>query len=283
MAGFIYNGYSTTDFLANTELLLCSTEGGVTTSQGVTRTLMGGEPTISRPIVNEYGTVADHLEFTYSLIKSDTTFFSYDEQIAIERWLTSPKFSSPIYITDCDGNIRYKYFGKFTMTQWYPIDDGFYAMDFTFSVNGSYAYEHHKTEYQVPENAPVDEEDEMPDWSFTINCISDELEEWVYPKITAHCSDLDAKASFSITNVTDNNNTMKITTRRHDKFFFDCQHCMISEESGLVNFKDLGWQDVGNIYWLRLKPGNNKISVHGSPTITIEYDSPVKISGGWLV
>lgn len=283
MAGFIYNGKSTANILSKTELVLCSTDGGVSAIPGMTRSLMGGEPTISRPIVNEYGTITDHLEFTYSLIKADTTFFTYDEQIAIERWLTSPKFSSPIFITDCDGNIRYKYFGKFTMTQWYPIDDGFYAMDFTFSVNGSYAYEHHNVVATIPEDAPIDEEDGSPDWSFIVNCITDELEEWVYPKLTVHCEDTEANASFSITNITDNNNVMKVTTDRHDEFFFDCQHCIISDESGKVNFKELGWDDVDNIYWLRFKAGNNEISVHGSPTITIDYDSPVKISGGWLV
>ncbi len=79
MAGFIYNGKSTDNILPNTKLLLCSTEGGVSAIPGMTRSLMGGEPTISRPIVNEYGTITDHLEFTYSLIKSDTTFFTYNE------------------------------------------------------------------------------------------------------------------------------------------------------------------------------------------------------------
>jgi hypothetical protein len=79
MAGFIYNGKSTANILSKTELVLCSTDGGVSTIPGMTRSLMGGEPTISRPIVNEYGTITDHLEFTYSLIKADTTFFTYDE------------------------------------------------------------------------------------------------------------------------------------------------------------------------------------------------------------
>lgn len=283
MAGFIYNGKSTSNILPNVELLLCSTDGAVSSVQGVTRTLMGGEPTISRPFVNEYGTIAEHLEFTYSLIKSDTTMFTYAEQIAVERWLTSPKFSLPIQITDCNGVVRYKYYGKFTTTQWYPIDDGFYAMDFTFSVNGSYAYEHHIMNLSPPPNSAVDDTDGLPNWSFTVDCASDELEEWVYPKFEIYCADLNSNPSFKLTNVTDRGNTMSVTTSRHVKYYFDCHHCIASDQSGTLHFRELGWEDVDNIYWFRLKPGRNLIGVHGDITIKLEYDSPVKIAGGWLV
>ena len=283
MAGFIYNGNSTATILPSSELLLCSTEGGVTNVQGVTRSLMGGEPTISRPFVNEYGTIAEHLEFVYSLVKSDMTAFTYDEQIAVERWLTSPKFSLPIQITDCDGNVRYKYYGKFTTTQWYPTDNGFYAMDFTFSVNGSYAYEHYEMELTPPPDGAVDDTDGLPDWSFTVDCKSDELEEWVYPKFVVYCSDLSSNPSFRIANATDSNNTMKVTTSRHIKYSFDCKHCIASDQVGTLHFRELGWSDVGNIYWLRFKPGRNLINVHGNISIKLEYDSPVKIAGGWLV
>ena len=64
----------------------------------------------------------------------------------------------------------------------------------------------------------------------------------------------------------------------------DCQHCILKDTStsGIVNFSDLGWKDVDNIYWLRLLPGINELQVIGTANIEISYDSPYKKVGGWL-
>ena len=65
MSGFYYSGHSTATILPEEELILVSTTGAVDTVTGLTRESVEGEPTISRPIVHEYGTNAEHLEFTY--------------------------------------------------------------------------------------------------------------------------------------------------------------------------------------------------------------------------
>lgn len=277
MSGFYYNGHSTATILPEEELMLVSTTGAVNTVTGVTRESIEGEPTISRPIVNEYGTNAEHLEFAYSLMKASGTDYTHEEQRIVETWLTSPKYSSDLTLYDCDGNEFMHYYGKFISTEWVVSNDNFIAVNFTFLVNGTHGYQHHVETYGA------DPENPTADWSFDINCHSDELEEWVYPKVTISRINLDNNVSFTLINTADNNRQMKITTNRKDTFYIDCQNNILSEESGVVDFEDLGWSDVGDIYWLRLKPGINHIDMTGAINIKLEYDSPVKYVGGWLI
>jgi len=65
---------------------------------------------------------------------------------------------------------------------------------------------------------------------------------------------------------------------------FDCAHCIPSDATtnGLISYADLGWTDVGNIYWLRLLHGINTLEVTGNANITIAYSCPYKKVGGWL-
>lgn len=292
MTGFIYNGYSTRpgikdennnaidSILPGETLILVSPDGVVDRATGVTRELIGGEPTISRPIVNEYGTNAEHLEFTYALMKCSGDDFTPQEQRTIETWLTSPKFSSALSLFNNEGTVFLSYYGKFTSTEW-MVHTNYLAVIFTFTVNGSYGYRHHRQVWRPSSEHPLE------DLSFTYNCESDELEEWVYPKMTVKKMNLsyETTVSFMLTNNTDTgrNHTMQITTNRKDAMYIDCKNCMISQQSGLIDFSDLGWSDVGDIYWLRLKPGQNNLTMNGAVEISIEYDSPIKYVGGWLV
>lgn len=277
MSGFSYNNRSTATILPDDELMLVSTTGAVDTVTGVTRESIQGEPTISRPIVNEYGTKAEHLEFTYALMKASGEDYTHEEQREVEVWLTSPKFSSELVLYDCNGDEFMRYFGKFISTEWLVSNDNFLAVIFTFQVNGTYGYKHYVENYGANPYSPT------AGWPFQINCASDELEEWIYPKLTISGISYDYDCSFQLTNLDDNNNKMQISTTRKDEFYIDCQNNIISEQSGVVNFRDLGWRDVGNIYWLRLKPGLNRIIAYGAINLTIEYDSPVKYVGGWLI
>ena len=65
---------------------------------------------------------------------------------------------------------------------------------------------------------------------------------------------------------------------------FDCLHCIPKDgtTSGIITYQDLGWDDVGNIYWPRLLPGRNTLRVEGNVQITIEFDYPYTRVGGWL-
>ena len=73
---------------------------------------------------------------------------------------------------------------------------------------------------------------------------------------------------------------------------FDCQKCMVREykigisiviDFDIIRYKDLGWGDVGNIYWFRLLPGRNSITLNGHVEAKLTYYTPYKKVGGWLI
>ena len=273
MGGFRYNNSDTTRILEDAELIVCF-NSAVDTVAGVSRQTEGGDPTISSSVVNEYGTVADKLVFEFALAKKDMSDFSYDEQRHVERWLTSPKFSMPIQFFGCGHDDTYKYYGKFTQTEWSVSDDGFYSVACTFEVNGNYAYEEYNRGFSSPSRT-------ADSWSIILYDESDELEEWVYPVVTI--SPNGDNASCSMTFISDDNHQMTINTEINDTLTFDCKRCTVSRGNGRkVYYSQIGWADIENIYWPRLRPGENQISVTGNVNLNFKYEAPVKIVGGWL-
>ena len=282
-AKFEYYNKSTEDIIGVPLYIVSGTS--IDTVPGVQRTNLAGEITASRPIINEYGVQKEHLQFTYSLMKSDDTDFNVEEQVAVEAWLTSPRFSSELKITDCEGN-SYSYFGKFITTEWVIGVNGFLLCTFTFQVNGSYAYIYEEYTF-----SNVNNNDEST--QFVINCKTDEYEEYVYPAFEVTGKIRSSTSSFKLTNVTDDNKFMQVTTRRSMvTFVIDCQKCMVREymqgvsqqhDLDIVKYKDLGWGDVGDIYWLRLLPGNNTLILEGDVELKISYYAPYKKVGGWLI
>lgn len=294
MSGFEYNGQSTQTII-DTPLILVSTEspGNIV---GSNRSKVEGNITISRPITNEYGTTHDPLSFTYSLMKQDLEPFTEEEQIVVERWLTSPKLSSELRITDCKGDI-YSYFGLFLNTEWI-IGNGDFAMcTFTFQVNGRHAFRYYEftgtaNQYDNPDDTT--EVTSVADQFFmNIECNSDELEEYIYPKIEYTPVDRSYDSSILINNIKDQEYMeMQITTQRYSTIVIDSRHCILGEYVQGINtnqklnylkFKDLGLGDVGNIYWPRLIPGFNILLVKGHVNIKVSFYVPIKKVGGWLI
>ena len=284
-AKFEYYNKSTDNIIGVPLFIVSGTPVDIVT--GAQRTNLGGEITASRPIINEYGVQKEHLQFTYGLIKSDDTDFNTEEQVAIEAWLTSPRFSSELKITDCEEN-TYSYFGKFLTTEWTVGVNGFSLCTFTFQVNGSYAYKYEKYNF-----SNVDQSGNSSSTTFVINCKTDEYEEYVYPEFKVTGKIRTSTSSFKLTNITDNNKFMQVTTSRSlVTFVIDCQRCMVREymqginnqyDLDIVKYKDLGWGDVGDIYWLRLLPGNNTLVLEGDVALEISYYAPYKKVGGWLI
>lgn len=260
---------------------------------------MEGERTISRPITNEYGTVYDPLSFTYALIKADGEKFTEEEQVAVERWLTSKKLSSELRITNCN-EYFYSYFGLFTNTNWIQGNGGFMAVSFTFSVNGAYPFKHTEMEIWNAENrpsaTPLSEDEQWitiePENMVTVYCDSDELEEYVYPIIVSKAINGVDNSSFSICQMTDGGKVFSVYTDQESYVIADCERCMVytgyQTLSGVYvpltqyKFTDMRWKDTGYIYWPRLLPGENTIAVKGNVILTLSYYTPYKKIGGWL-
>lgn len=179
MSGFIYKGKSTLNII-DRRLVLCGLDA-VDDVIGVQRTPQTGDITITRPIPNEYGTTNEKLQFEYSLAihpcETDTVpYITLEEQVIIERWLTSPKFSSNLYVINDNEDVLATYCGKFISTNWTPFEDGFLMCTFTFENDSAYAKEIRSYSFTNPQNT-------SGSWQFTIPCDTDELEEYVYPVI----------------------------------------------------------------------------------------------------
>ena len=52
--------------------------------------------------------------------------------------------------------------------------------------------------------------------------------------------------------------------------------------TGVIDFEDIGWSDVGKIYWMKLKDGTNNLSITGNCTVTLEYEVPIKRVGDFV-
>lgn len=267
MAGFIYNGKSTKDILSEELLLETFDEGEITVE--IKRNIVSGDPTISRPISNEYGTTYDNLVIKYGLVKKDGNRFSDEEQEKIEQWLTSPKTSTDLQLYDDLYNDTEIFCGLFTSMEWHSLGEGWIGLMFEFTCNSGYGKKYFKQNLNVSSNQTI-----------TINNPSDELEEYTYPVITLLQSS-DATQNITIKNITDNNRSMSFKVNRNSTTVIDCKHCIPKTQTGIMTYEDLGWEDVGNIYWLRLLPGDNQLQISGTSSITIEFEYPCKKIGGW--
>ena len=270
MNGFIYNGKSTETILESSKLGLASFDS-LNDVVGVNRENVSGETTITRPIANEYGTKSSVLSFEYALVKENGDTFTDEEQVIVETWLTSPKFSQDLKIIDCNGSILEIYCGKFLTTKWKPVCNGWAGVIFEFENNHSYPKKYYSYSYEIRISEKI-----------IVNCPSDELEEYVYPVLRV--VEPNETGNITIKNITDNSNTMTIKAYDSLPIIFDCQHCIPTDATtnGIVSYNDLGWNDIGNIYWLRLLPGNNEIEITGNADITISFSCPHKRVGGWI-
>lgn len=263
MAGFIYNNKSTKDILSDELMLATFDEGQITIETN--RNIISGDPTISKPIPNEYGMTYDKLIINYGLVKKNGNRFTDKEQEEIEKWLTSPKTSIDLQIYDDLYNDTEIYCGLFTNTKWYSLGEGWIGLMFEFTCNCGYGKKHFKQNLNITSSQAIS--------------INNPLnEEYIYPTITLLQS---SNTDVMIKNISDNNNSMNFKIKSNSETTIDCQHCILKNQSGLMSYEELGWDNVENIYWLRLLPGDNQISVSGASSMAIEFDYPCKKLGGW--
>ena len=162
---FTYDGQSTETVISPSKLMLVTFDG-INSVVGVSRDIQKGGTTITRPVANEYGTVSNNATIEYCLIKDDFQPFNEQEQRTVERWLTSPKFSTDMVVYNTDDEEVCIYCGLFTNTSWIPHSNGYAGVEFTFECNSAYPYKQYTKEYTVTSPQII-----------TLNCESDELNE----------------------------------------------------------------------------------------------------------
>lgn len=280
---FVYRDKSTVSVIGTPMVLVATSQ---VEDPSTTRSKIQGDSTISRLITNEYGTIYEPLSFVYGLMKYNQEPFTEKEQRIVERWLTSPKLSSELQITNCDGD-TYSYYGIFLgPLRWIKAGNEFVMCEFTFNVNGAYPFKHYKYTWSA-----LDEGDHN---LLEFYCSSDELEEYVYPVIMATATSKDYTSSYEIIQHTDGAKHFKISTKHNITIVADCLHNRVYEgikvgnkiaesEQNKIYFEDLGWGDADTIYWPRILPGWNAIEIKGNVVLEISYYAPYKKVGGWLV
>ena len=306
MRYFTYYGKSCLDILGdNNPLVLVSMDGEQDDVQGSEKKVITGETSIYKTIANEYGNMYDDvLEFEYSLIKFNDELITREEQRTIETWLTSPKLSQylQLFDLDCDGDVPVGtqspvaiYCGTFIETSWIPHGNGYIGVTFTFRCDAPYAWQFHEDiRYMNQDNS-----------SSTINVVTDDTEDYVYPRISITAINEGQtpilKDIYIVIHHHNADNILKtilLRTQISKTIVVDCKSCRVTDNAG-NNFRydDVGWEDVGNIYWPRLTHGINSFEtiviedIDASPyteidnvnvKVVISYMSPIKIVGGWL-
>lgn len=127
-----------------------------------------------------------------------------------------------IQIYDCENNITDIYCGKFTETEWKPMSGGFAGLTFKFTCNSAYGKKKFSQTYSI-NGSKI---------NITINNLTDELEEYVYPVLDIYQTST-TNANITIKNKTDNNNSMSFLTRRNNHMIIDCKNCIPSVDVGI--------------------------------------------------
>jgi len=233
LAGFIYNGKSTEEFLPDD--LAVGFFDGSTDGYGLERELQRGTPTLSRPIPNEYGALEAPAEITLSLLKCSAGLITKEEQIKIETWLTEPKLSTPLYFIPSGkktitGPTPY-YYGIFTRTEWIPGGGGFQAVKLTFQPTTVYPFMKVTEKINLKGNT---------DRKISVSRVDDS---YIYPVITLK----DNNGDFSVLNTTTGDHIMKLTgISSISELSIDCKNCIITDLSTgkTLSFSEIGWKTV---------------------------------------
>lgn len=264
-----YNGKSSDDF----DLICCSVDdNSQETPILAEREILKGETTQNRPIANHYGTKFDDvITFDITFIKRGGKIFSREEVREINAWLTSPKIPSLLTIGDEDDPVYH--FGIFTaVASIYTI--GIAALTYTFTSNAPYGWSK-KYEYTYNSTGST---------SFILRNDSDDLNDPVYPSVLIQGSQGENITLTNLTEIEEFSLTLPC-----DQLYINSKYHQIyryyADKKVIVSLADLGWDEemqesiadgTKSIYWLRLLPGENKISVSGACEITFTYRVPVK-------
>lgn len=273
MLSFEYNGQSTTTIL-DTPLMIVQFD--VTNDiTGFSREIIKGEKTMLRQETNHYGAIySDDSTYEFYLVKENGAGFTNEEQRKINKWLSSPTLVRPLKgIADDKEIVIYK--GIFSNIGWKMITCNLGKLDAvqcTFVSDTPFIWKHYEVSGEITTND-----------KFTTHIFvdSDDTECKIYPKVTISSA---SQTKQTVTISVDGENKMSILCRPTLPICIDCKHCMVTDGTvtGLTNFEDIGWEDVGSISWLKLHDGYNTLNITGICTYKIEFDVPQKRVGDLL-
>lgn len=206
---------------------------------------------------------SDVLNFTIALCKNDFTKFTQEERRPIISWLTSPKTYKEFTVQD-NKKLKYHYnITYFAVCNGYkeisPAPNLKYGLQFTFECNAPYGFSNEK---QVSFNSSEASE-------FVCQVESDELEDEIFPYLSITpkstgeiklCNDSFPNREFILKGSA--NNTLSI----------DSEIGIISDTADVFNY-----DTDTNLLWLKLKNGENTISISGDCEGYVKWREPRKV------
>lgn len=255
----IYNNKTSDDY----GLIVCYFETIDRIESGLTRTVEFGTSNNYRYIPSSSSVSYEgQINFKINFIKKDSSTFTMSEIRTYNNWLMGSSIPKELKCDYDDKQLLYN--GIFTNVE-YIITSGIIGLEYTFTNNSPFVYKKYYEEFNVNANN-----------SITINCDTDLLEGYIYPKFTIEQNGIDEE-EIKIVNKSDRSNSMSIIIKDSLPIVVDCLHQIISDGLNQVNFRDLGWTDSSDIYWLRLLPGSNTLLINKTCKIKMELLLPLKV------
>ena len=251
---YTFNGISSSKY----NVMLCSFESSYLDREtGLNYETNRTDITVNKPTVQVYNKkYSDVLQFDITLIRNNQEEFSAAERREIVSWMTSPDSPTLFTITDCeDDGVKYheniEYFcvcvgcsEKFV--------NGVVGLVFSMECNAPYGFSPIETTNFISTTSTT----------VTINNTSDELNQYYYPIITVRAT---GNGTVKFTNNQFPDESMEIQMVTGQSLTIDNMLGNIVDESDLFDYST----DT-NLVWLKLKHGENKITITGNATGSIK-------------
>ena len=215
-----------------------------------------------------------------SLSSSSSAYWSYASDNTYKLMINS----------EITHNRIYDYFGVFTDVTAQVVDGDVIGFNATFTTNSPFAW---TKEINVPVSGET---------TWTVNSAEQERE--IYPLIEIWCkSGAASRETITISNLRDTSTTVESVDGHnqtvevprtltlevpHMPVYIDCErgriYDVLTTSSGYINhildFEDLGLEDLSHIYWPRLFNGENTWQITSTTsdyTVTVKYREPRKV------
>lgn len=273
-----YNGITSKEVLANTELFLCKFSRQDSRDTSLGRSMDLGIRTYSKLKRNNYNANFENdLVLNISLMKTDMGEFTESEKRACNVWLTKNRTANRLYILD-DEDVTYSryYIGIFTeVNEHYGDGMTGYELSFTcvspeyyetkqYTISGglttSITLDTDSTVYPYIEIHPSSD-------TMTIENITDQIVSYITDE-NGNCIS-DKSGDILTLNVGHVNKMTLYNLDEHTTIYVDCENKNIRNSNG--KNVPLSRYGIDKVYWMKLFNGKNKILVNGgSITLTCE-------------